>query len=232
MPVDDLKQKPWLAYAPATLIEQHKQRLNFMPWLYLRLKPKQLAWAKPWQDDLQAKLQALETVTLGEACFIGETARLFAERGRPISIGDRCHIASDTFLHGPITLGDDIGINHGCSLDGGRAGIRIGSKTRIAAGVKIYAFNHGMAPDAPVHEQPVASLGVCIGEDVWIGTGVCIRDGVTIGNQAVIGMGAVVTRDVPEYAIVAGNPAKIIGDRRKKAAYRVADIVRDAAFSD
>ncbi len=46
--------------------------------------------------------------------------------------------------------------------------------------------------------------------DVWIGYGVLIRSGVTIGDGAVVGMGAVVTKDVPPYAIVAGNPAKVV----------------------
>ena len=49
-----------------------------------------------------------------------------------------------------------------------------------------------------------------IGHDVWIGEGVFIKGGVTIGHGAVVGMGSVVTKDVPPYAIVAGNPAKII----------------------
>jgi acetyltransferase-like isoleucine patch superfamily enzyme len=49
-----------------------------------------------------------------------------------------------------------------------------------------------------------------IGNDVWIGSGVFIKGGLKIGNGAIIGMGSVVTKDVPDYAIVAGNPAKII----------------------
>jgi acetyltransferase-like isoleucine patch superfamily enzyme len=49
-----------------------------------------------------------------------------------------------------------------------------------------------------------------IGSDVWIGDGVYVKAGVTIGHGAVIGMGAVVTKDVPPYAVFAGNPAKLI----------------------
>ncbi|WP_163938042.1 DapH/DapD/GlmU-related protein [Paraferrimonas sp. SM1919] len=195
---------------------QHKQRLNFMPWLYYKLKPKHLVWAQPWQAQLQASFSALETVRFGDNCFISEQCNLFAEPGRDIIFGDQCAIASDCFLHGPIECGDEVSINHGCSFDGGRAGIKIGNQARIANNVTIYAFNHGMSMDAPIYQQAVTSKGVVIGEDVWVGAKVCIVDGVTIGNHAIVGMGAVVTKDVPEYAIVAGNPAKVIGDRRHK----------------
>ncbi|MGK0408535.1 MAG: acetyltransferase-like isoleucine patch superfamily enzyme [Shewanella psychromarinicola] len=195
---------------------QHKKRLSWMPWLYFSLKAKHLAWAKPWQDDIQQRLRQLETIHIGEQCFIAPQAQLFAEPGRDISIGDQCMIAADVFMHGPITLGNEVAINHGCSLDGGRNGIKIGSQTRIANNVTIYAFNHGMSPDTPVYQQPATSKGVVIGQDVWIGAQAGIVDGVTIGDHAVIGMGCIVTKDVPYYAIVAGNPARVIGDRRKK----------------
>lgn len=197
-------------------IRQHKERLNWMPWLYYKLKPKQLVWAEPWQAEIQRRIQALETVELGENCFIAENTKLFAEPGRLIKTGDHCMIAADCFLHGPIKLGDEVSLNHGCSLDGGKAGIHIGDQTRIANSVKIFAFNHGMTLEQPVYQQPVTSQGVIIGRDVWIGTAVCITDGVTIGDHAVVGMGSVVTKDVPDYAIVAGNPARVIGDRREK----------------
>lgn len=195
---------------------QHKKRLSWMPWLYFSLKEKHLVWAKPWQDEVQTSLSALETVHIGEHCFIAPEAQLFAEPNRDIRMGNRCMIAADCFLHGPITLGDEVAINHGCSFDGGRVGIKIGSQTRIANNVTIYAFNHGMAPNAPVYQQASNSKGISIGNDVWIGAQAGIVDGVTIGDHAVVGMGSIVTKDVPDWAIVAGNPAKVIGDRRDK----------------
>ncbi|MBR9727406.1 acyltransferase [Shewanella intestini] len=195
---------------------QHKKRLSWMPWLYFSLKPKHLVWAKPWQDEIQAHLMAVETVSIGEQCFIAPEASIFAEPGRDVKMGNQCMIAADCFIHGPVTLGNEVAINHGCSLDGGKAGIHIGNKTRIANNVTIYAFNHGMSQAQAIYQQPVTSKGIHIGEDVWIGAQAGLVDGVSIGDQAVIGMGCIVTKDVPAFAIMGGNPATIIGDRRNK----------------
>ena len=67
-------------------------------------------------------------------------------------------------------------------------------------------------PAGPGSFRPQALFAV---RDVWIGANAGITDGVCIGDHAVVAMGAVVTRDVPDWAIVGGVPAQIIGDRRK-----------------
>ncbi len=193
--------------------EQHKRRLSYMPWLYFSLKEKHLLWAKPWQAEIQQHLMQVETVSLGKHGFIAPEAQLFAEPGRDIVIGDHFQIAAQVFLHGPIRLGHGVSINQSSVLDGGRVGIQIGDNSRIAAQCSLFAFNHGMAQDRLIQDQPVTSKGISIGSDVWIGANVCITDGVTIGNGAVVGMGSVVTRDVPAYTKVAGNPARVIGLR-------------------
>ena len=196
--------------------EQHKKRLGWMPWLYFALKPRHRAWAELWQAELQAFLLAQETVELGEGCFIAPDAAIFGEPGRPVLIGARCAIASQAFLHGPITLQDEVSVNAGARLDGGSKGIVVGRGTRIASGAALYAFDHRMAPDRPIRDQPVRSRGIVIGEDCWIGANAGVTDGVKLGDHAVVGMGAVVTRDVPEWTVVAGSPAQIIGDRRER----------------
>ncbi len=196
--------------------EQHKHRLNYMPWLYWRLKDKHLAWAKSWQQDYQVYLQEMEDVEIGENCFISPLAHIFAERGRKISIGNNSFVAADSVLHGPLTIGNEVAINHHCTLDGGRAGIIIADQARLAAYTHLYAFNHGMKMDAPIYDQAVSSKGIYIGRDVWVGADVAIVDGVRIGDHAVIGMNSQVTKDVADFAIVAGNPARVIGDRRNK----------------
>lgn len=184
-----------------------------MPWLYYSLKAKHREWASLWQREVQKSLTELETIELGEDCFIAPEANLFAEPGRTIVIGDRSQIAANSFLHGPIKLGTAVSINQSVTMDGGRAGIRIGDNTRIAAQTCMFAFNHGMEADRLIQEQPVSSRGIEIGSDVWIGANVCIVDGVSIGDKAIIGMGSVVTKNVPAGAKVAGNPAAIIGYR-------------------
>ncbi len=194
--------------------QQHKKRLSYMPWLYANLKPKHRQWAEAWQADIQAYLKAMETIEIADDCFIAPEANLFAEPGRDIVIGAHCTIAADVMLHGPLQLGNHVSINHGVTMEGGNAGICIGRNTRIAAHCQLFAFNHGMAPDQNIREQAVTSEGINIGEDVWIGANVGIVDGVTIGDHAIIGMGSVVTQDVAAYAKVAGNPARVIGDRR------------------
>jgi len=196
--------------------EQHKQRLAWMPWLYDSLKPHQRKWAEAWQQELQQQFEQLETIRFAPNCFIAPSAKLFAEPGRAIEVGEGCRIAADVFLHGPLTLGQHVSLNARVTMDGGAKGITIGDNTRIASGTAIYAFNHGMHPERLVREQPVTSKGVVIGEDVWIGANVSIVDGVRIGDHAVVGMGSVVTKDVPPWSIVAGVPARVVGDRRTK----------------
>ena len=194
--------------------DQHKLRLSWMPWLYFTLKPKHRVWAEAWQREIQLRLREQETVEIGEGCFIAPEARIFGEPGRPVVIGDGCAIAADAFLHGPITLGPRVSVNARASLDGGGKGLTIGEGSRIATGATLYAFDHGLAPDRFVMDQPVTSRGIVLGKDVWIGAQAGVTDGVRIGDHAVVGMGAVVTSDVPEWAIVGGVPARVIGDRR------------------
>lgn len=195
---------------------QHKLRLSYMPWLYADLKTSHRAWAEAWQQEVQAYLQAVETLHIGANCFIAPEAKLFAEPGRPIIIGDNSYIAADCVIHGPLTLGKNVSINHHVTMDGGSKGIHIGDNSRIAAHCQLYAFNHGMLADKLVYEQATTSRGIWIGEDVWLGANVGVVDGIHIDDHAVVGMGSQVTRNIEAHKIVAGNPASVIGDRRGK----------------
>jgi acetyltransferase-like isoleucine patch superfamily enzyme len=173
-----------------------------------------LAWVAEWQAEVQAELVRVERVSLGRNCFIAPLARIFGEPTRRVVLGDDCSVAADVFLHGPITVANRVSFNPGVHIDGGRSGVFIGNDVRIAAGVKIFAFNHGIQADDLIRNQPIRSAGINIGDDVWIGANASVTDGVSIGDHAVVAMGAVVTQDVDDWAIVAGVPARVIGDRR------------------
>jgi maltose O-acetyltransferase len=95
-----------------------------------------------------------------------------------------------------------------CMLDG--AEIRIGKNCLIAPGVQIYTAYHPLDPVERLEFEYCKT--VTIGDDCWIGGKVVILPGIKIGNNVVIGAGSVVTKDVPDNVVVAGNPAKKIKD--------------------
>lgn len=193
--------------------EQHKLRLSYMPWLYWSLKPKHRLWAQQWQEEWQDYLRDMETVHIAEDVFIAPEARIFAEPGRPVTVGAGSYIAADCVLHGPITIGERVSVNHHVTMDGGRAGITIGSHSRIAAYCHFYAFNHGQSCERLIAEQPVTSAGISVGEDVWLGANVGVIDGVVIGDKAIVGMDSTVIRHLEPGQKYAGNPARWIGSR-------------------
>lgn len=93
-----------------------------------------------------------------------------------------------------------------------RGGLYIGNNVTIASYVRIIDGKHDINnPSFPASFAPIV-----INDYAWICTGAIIIQGVTIGRGAVVAAGAVVTKDVPEYAIVGGNPAKVIGERKAR----------------
>ena len=111
-----------------------------------------------------------------------------------------------------VSLGDNSGIGVNATIS---SYVTIGNDVMMGPECMIFTANHSMQRRAiPMrlqgHEKP---RPVTIGNDVWIGGRVIILPGVHIGDGAVIGAGSVVTKDVPPYAIVGGNPAKVIKER-------------------
>jgi len=113
-----------------------------------------------------------------------------------------------------VTIGDNCLINHNALIQAGKTvngSITIGNYVHTGANVMMIAFNHGFyTKNIPTKDQDYVEASIVIGDDVWIGGGAIILSGVTIGKGAIIAAGAVVNRDVPEYAIAGGVPAKIL----------------------
>ncbi len=112
-----------------------------------------------------------------------------------------------------IHLGERSYINMGATLLD-NAPIRIGADVMIGPNVQIYTAAHALDADERIQGVETA-LPVTIEDRVWIGGGAMLLPGVTIGREAIVGAGAVVTRDVPAGARVVGNPARILPARDK-----------------
>ena len=114
-----------------------------------------------------------------------------------------------------ISVGDDVYLESKPTLMAAMSKIKIGSKVMFGPEVMIVGGGHNI--DAlgrfmvDVHEKrPGDDLGVIIEDDVWIGARAIILRGVTVGRGAVVGGGSVVTKSIPPYAIVVGNPARVL----------------------
>ena len=125
--------------------------------------------------------------------------------GDNVSIGFNCDIHNDEITTGKIVIGNGVTIDKECLIDY-TGNIIIGNNTHIAWGTYIISHTHGYDP----HAAPIP-IPLTIGENVFIGAKSIITPNVSrIGNNVMIGTGSVVTKDVPDNAIVAGNPARII----------------------
>jgi maltose O-acetyltransferase len=128
---------------------------------------------------------------------------LFASGGESVSIQPPffCDYGDN------IELGERVFFNFNCVvLDVCR--VRIGSFTLFGPGAQVLTPLHPL--DARLRREQEYGAPVTIGDDVWVGAGALILPGVTIGARAVIGAGSVVTRDVPEGVVAAGNPCRVL----------------------
>lgn len=135
-----------------------------------------------------------------------------------LSLGDGCCIEARCTLlcaNAPLTLGRNCYLNKNVRLgSGGNAPFTMGDNVMVGPNVVMDTSRHNTdRTDIPMKRQGLSYAPIVIEDDVWIGANVVVTSGVTIGRGSIVGAGAVVTRDVPPYAIVGGVPAKVIGQR-------------------
>lgn len=114
-----------------------------------------------------------------------------------------------------VYIGEDSYINGGMLSAGPASKIVIGKKCLISYNVHLRTETHKyLRKDVCIKDQGCEEKDIIIGDDVWLGYGAQVLPGVAIGSGAVVGAGAIVTRNVPPYAIVAGVPARQLGERQ------------------
>lgn len=127
-----------------------------------------------------------KNITVAYNCFISPVS---------LEVGDNAWLGINTVICGKVKIGDNVSIGPNVNLPGSNHNINDTSK--------------------PIQQCGSIFKGTVIKNDVWIGGNSSILDGVTIGKGAVVGAGSVVTKDVPDYAVVAGVPALVIRYRNK-----------------
>ena len=130
---------------------------------------------------------------------------------RRFSIGKRSVVESFSCINnavGDVVIGDYTRIGLHCTVIGP---VTIGNHVNLAQGITVSALNHNFDnTQLRIDEQGVNTSAIVIDDDVWIGANAVITAGVHIGRHSVVAAGAVVTKDVPEYSVVGGVPAKVI----------------------
>ena len=186
----------------------HMFHWNYVPligrWFWLRLR---------WRGRLRT--DGLCFVLPRVHFEIGPEATVFLGRWSWIGHGTKIRVHEGT-----VSIGAKSVLGQDCTISCYQS-VSIGRECIIADRSMMIDFDHNMADvERPIREQGIDKHDVRVGHNVWMGYGACILRGVTVGDNVVIGTSAVVTKDVPDDAIVGGIPAKVIRMRDEPESFR------------
>ncbi|MCC7369131.1 MAG: acyltransferase [Chloroflexi bacterium] len=166
-----------------------------------------------------------ENITLGKNVYLDHGVYLHACPGG-IDIGDDAFIMHNAELHvfnfrnlrdAFIRIGARSFVGESVIVRG-QGGVDIGAAVLIGPRAQILAINHNHGdPETPILDQGITCKGIVIEDGAWIGAGALILDGVRVGRNAVVGAGAVVTKDVPANCVAVGVPARVIESANRGA---------------
>jgi acetyltransferase-like isoleucine patch superfamily enzyme len=162
------------------------------------------------------KIRIGDNVVIDDNCLLDAKG----ETNQGIAIGTGVFIGRNSILsckNGDIEIADGANIGFNCEVFSASR-VTVGRDTLLAAYCYVIGGDHDFSdPSQSVIAQSRSSKGVSIGAGAWLGAGAKVLDGVTVGDFAVVGAGAVVRGPVPERAIAAGVPARIVGQRAEAA---------------
>ena len=162
------------------------------------------------------KIAIADNVVIDDNCCLD--AKGTDNRG--IAIGHGVFVGRNTILsckNGDIVIDDHANLGFNCEIFSASR-VRVGKSVLMAAYTYLVGGDHLYDRiDIPVLEQGRTARGIEVGDNVWLGTHVVVTDGSQIGRDAIVGAGAVVVGELPEFAIATGIPARVVRDRRTSA---------------
>jgi acetyltransferase-like isoleucine patch superfamily enzyme len=180
---------------------------------YARLMAR-LLW---WKLRLRGRLQ------LDGPAFIGPRVELEVGRDAVLRLGRWSWIGHGSKIRvheGECSIGAKTVMGQECTISAFQH-VSIGRECIVADRVMLIDFDHGVVEvDRPIRAQGIYKRDVRIGHNVWVGYGACFLRGATVGDNCVIGTNTVVTRDIPDDAVVAGAPARILRMRERPRTLR------------
>lgn len=174
------------------------------------------------------KIKHKHLIRAGKSLTIGDKVEINALSKEGVNIGDGVSILNNTIfectgvirnLGEGLEIGHNVGIAQNCFIQV-RGKVTIEQNVIFGPGVSIFSENHNSNdPDTPISQQGETRKGVAIGEGSWIGANATILDGITIGKNSIIAAGSLVNKNIPDYSIAAGIPAKVV-KRRESSEHR------------
>jgi acetyltransferase-like isoleucine patch superfamily enzyme len=146
-------------------------------------------------------------------CFVCADVHLEIGRGATLKIGRWAWIGDGSKIRvheGEVSIGAKTVMGQECTISAYQH-VSIGRECIVADRVMLIDFDHGVVEvERPIRLQGIYKRDVRVGHNVWIGYGACILRGVAVGDNSIVGTNAVVTRDIPANAVVAGSPARVV----------------------
>jgi acetyltransferase-like isoleucine patch superfamily enzyme len=162
------------------------------------------------------KIEIGDNVVIDDNCLLDAKGR----DNEGIRLGNDVFLGRNSILsckNGNIALGDNVNIGFNCEVFSGSQ-VTIGRDTLVAAYCYFIGGDHDSDEiNRTILQQGSSSFGIDVGANCWFGAGVKVLDHVAIGAHCIVGAGAVVTKDLPAYAVAVGIPARVVEDRRESA---------------
>ncbi len=159
---------------------------------------------------LDNPMEGRKYLTIGDDCIVSGSF-IFESKDGHVNIGNHSFIGGSTFIsRSNISVGNNVTIAWGCTIYDHNSHSLDYLERRRDIDDELWSLRNGQSTYINKNWDSVKSSPITICDDAWIGMNCIILKGVTIGEGAVVGAGSVVTKDVPAWTVVAGNPAKVV----------------------